>query len=161
MLFLKRLAARNLDLDAPDFLESVPEVCLERGAARRLQWHVIRMVLRESLDSGSSAIHIFYDEEDDRFRMLHCVPQEGDAWFEIVPGPNVMMRQIIKRLMSRCGLGRSRSAGRLTYIYHGVLKTAECVSSEPGELLIYFTHQRPRTLNKKAGDKPGVPTLAR
>ncbi len=154
---LKRLAAWGLNLDAPMDVTTM-DCCVETGLKRKDQWRAIRFLLRQALGENVSAIHIFCDQEDGFFRMLYCIPQEGDAWYEMVSFPNVAARQIIRKLRQRAEISSLRPEGTIRYLYQGSLRKAACVLPTLDDLRIFFTDQRPRTLNKKAGDKPGIPT---
>jgi hypothetical protein len=151
---------RGVNLDLATGAQEV-EIAVAPGTdqpARGEALHLLRLILRQNRADEASALHLFYDDEDRCLRMLEYVPVPRDGrpegWLELVPPPDALGRALLRQVRGRAGLRPGRTSGTLHYRHAGTWRSAACESPRPEDVRIYFAEDRPRVLDKKAGDAP-------
>ncbi len=107
-------------------------------------------LLRELLEFGQSAMHLFYHEEDDCVRVCVWPLAQGGRrhWVESLPMEGAAGRLLIRRVRAR--LSRQDTSGtrraRWTVVFRGQRYAAQILSPHAWDLRVVFGHELPETL---------------
>ena len=164
MLGIRRwLASKPFDLNIrDDEWELEWEVDAEmRGSCKREALQLIRLILEQAMGDEACAVYFVFDDEDDCFRMYYCLPDKDEGaylgWYEMVPPPDYMAKEMVQQLRRKAGITASLSTGKVFYKKQDTAGEIVCRSPSPQDIVLFLGERRPRLINKKAGDKPGTP----
>lgn len=112
--------------------------------------NVLRFVLREYLNVGLAAVHLFYHEESDCVRIcLWCPIAARSQWVEYVPLDGVPGKQLLARLrrrFTRRSAGGGHAQGALRCSLAREVWTLRVESPHVWDVRIYCGNERPDVL---------------
>ncbi len=157
------LAPKPLDLDIHEDevgVEWVMDAEIGSGYKREATL-LIRLVLDQAMGDNACAVMLAYDDEDDCYRMLYCLPDDAEdaylGWFEMVPPVNYLGKEMIRQLRRRAGLKPGAPTGTFQFEKNDHSGEIACRSLSPNEIVLFLTERRPRLIDKRTGDRPGCP----
>ncbi|MCK4627230.1 MAG: hypothetical protein KAV00_18095 [Phycisphaerae bacterium] len=117
---------------------------------------MINTLLYLALSEGGVAMNFFYDHEDSLLRMLFYLSENRDSGepegYHVISAPGSIAEQILSFLRDRAGITPATPEGSLRYCYQRQKRAAVCIASNPYEVRIYFTDERPHMRTKGIPD---------
>jgi len=153
-----QLLSHELDLDAPWVAEQKFELATdeELESSDSLLWQEpdwrtclawFAPLVKQSLDSGATVLHLLRDRKEKCLRQLMYVPsteqRDGYEWAEFVPMLWPLSNAAFRSVRRIASIVLWSKRGTIYYRYGGKRAKARYVQESTDDLVIYFTADRP------------------